>query len=334
MAHMPSSVWTTREGGAEVKAATQGIVAFAIVAVVLSGFFPLSRVRTANAGEPQGKKRPRGEFTNGIGMRFVRVPPGDFAMGTTQVQGKSVVREYGGPNQENLAREMPAHKVRLTREYFIGKFEVTVSEFRQFVKATGHRTDAEKWAPRQRTWQTAWLPLRDNCPVTCVSWSDAKKFAEWLNGNDKAKPDGWVYRLPTEPEWEYACRGPKGLRFPWGNVWDGSACNHADLKGMGDDGFFLCIAPVGSFSPKGDSPFGVCDMVGNVWEWCEDRFAPYPKGEQVDPVGPETGGLRVTRGGGFNEGPQFDRSTARVPWEPGKSFSDHGFRLVLVPGAK
>ena len=290
------------------------------------------------------------EFTNAIGMKFVRIPAGEFRMGSSEEEIKAALAKYPDANVESFAGQKPAHKVRLTRAFLMGKHEATVGQFRRFVEATRYRTEAESGAGREQgfvfdggdkpdaSWRKPYFEQTDAHPVVCVSWNDAKKFVEWLNGNDKTRPAGWTYRLPTEAEWEYAARGPKGLIYPWGNEWDGTRCNFADKKAglpwgdkEADDGYAR-TAPVGSYSPKGDSPFGACDMAGNVAEWCEDWDGAYDKGDQSDPTGPATGVLRVVRGGSWIEHPWALRTATRLRGRPESWVSTSGFRVVLAPG--
>jgi len=293
---------------------------------------------------------PPAEFTNSIGMKFVRIPGGEFRMGSTEEEIKAVLAKYPNAKEEFFTNQSPAHKVHLTRAFLMGKHEVTVGQFRKFVEATRYKTEAESGAGRGQgfvfdggdkpdaSWRKPYFEQTDAHPVLCVSWNDARKFVEWLNASDKSRPAGWTYRLPTEAEWEYAARGPKSLIYPWGNEWDRTRCNFAG-KGTGflweaneiDDGFAR-TAPVGSFSPKGDSPLGACDMAGNIWQWCEDWYATYQRGDQTDPTGPPTGEHRVWRGGSWAYFPWGYRSAYRNGSTPENREGDTGFRVVLIPG--
>jgi len=300
-------------------------------------------------------------FTNSIGMQFVRIPAGEFLMGTTEADLRAILARFPEEKREAYSHEMPAHKVRITKAFLMGKHEVTVGQFRKFVEATGYKTDAETGGgpglrvgaavveptppgePRislksDASWRKPYFEQTDVHPVVCVTWNDAKKFADWLNASDKSRPAGWAYRLPTEAEWEYAARGPKSLVFPWGNEWDGKRCNFAgkgtglpwDDKAVADG--FPRTAPVGSFSPKGDSPFGVCDMAGNVGEWCEDWFVAHASGEQTDPMGPASGEQRSVRGASWNFSLLALRCACRAGLLPGSKANIVGFRVVLAPG--
>ncbi len=203
--------------------------------------------------------------------------------------------------------EQPAHQVEV-KSFSIDKYPVTVADFRKFIEATGYKTDAEKfgdsgvfdfntsaWTLQPgATWQ---YPLgkntaraSDNHPVTQVSWYDASAFAAWEGK-----------RLPTEAEWEFAarCGGKSNSRFSWGdqlvvngkylaNVWQGS-----DLTAkQGEDGFVV-TSPVGFY---GETPCGLTDMGGNVWNWCADTYKPYPGSNSPFQDNPD---LKVIRGGSF-----------------------------------
>jgi len=162
-----------------------------------------------------------------------------------------------------------------------------------------------------------------------VNSKEAEKFCQWLSSREGKK-----YRLPTEPEWEYAARGMEGRTFPWGEVLDsGNLANFADKQTnfawrdtLIDDGFPES-SPVGSF-PRGASPFGIEDMAGNVFEWCLDYFENYKGKERVNPRGPTNGTKRIYRGGSWKSRASNLRTTARNHNLPEYSSNDVGFRVV------
>ncbi|MBM3890019.1 MAG: formylglycine-generating enzyme family protein [Verrucomicrobia bacterium] len=231
-------------------------------------------------------------------MKFVWIELGEFTMGNADT--------------ESPDNERPAHKVRLTQGYWMAETLVTHVQYEQF--DPDHRNRRPGWAG-------------DDHPVIWVTWSEAVAFCLWLS-----ERDGREYRLPTEAQWEYAARGTDGRIFPWGNSWDGQRCNSAE-----DDDGFAQTSPVKQF-PQGASPFGVLDMVGNVWEWCSDWFEPgYGDGStRQDPAGPAGGTHRVCRGGSWLNHGYSCRTTMRARRAP--DFSDNyiGFRVICVappPGA-
>lgn len=304
----------------------------------------------SGAGDELPKERMV-DLGGGVNMDFLFIPPGTFTMGSTEADIKGFIREWPDARDAWFVAENPARKVTLTKAFYMGKHEVTVGQFRRFVEATCYKTDAEtgklfkgvpfledgKWKiAADASWRNPpFFRQTDRHPVVCVSWNDARRFVEWLDASDEGKPAGSTYRLPTESEWEYAARGPRSVLYPWGNAWDATRCNFAG-KGTGfawddrdvDDGHPR-TAPVGSFSPKGDSPFGLCDMAGNVWEWCQDMSGQCASGCWT---GPAEGERRAMRGGAWGNDPSFLHSASRLADTPAHRHRDLGFRLVLAAG--
>ncbi len=296
------------------------------------------------------------EWTNSIGVKFVLIPPGEFEMGSTQEQVKHFLEEakkQGLPQWyiEQLPAEAPRHRVRITRAFCLGEHEVTLGRFRQFVEATGYKTDAEKQGNRawglnlttggweelhECTWRNPGFPQEDRHPVVAVSWNDADAFCQWLS-----RKEAQTYRLPTEAQWEYACRaGSTTLYFGgddpaclqrYGNVGDVSlkaACPRlrSEMCAWRDGHAFT--APVGSFEPNA---FGIYDMHGNVWEWCADFWSPdyYHESPVSDPAGPPAGASRVCRGGSWNyDYPDLFRCAYRYLNHPDLRGLDLGFRVA------
>ncbi len=257
---------------------------------------------------------------------MVLVPGGAFTMGSNS----------------GFAAERPEHRVRIS-PFFLARHEVSVAEFTVFVEQTSYVTDAERigWAavfdPDAGSWRRVdsadWRqPLGpgstavEDHPVVQVSYNDALAYAAWAGG-----------RLPTEAEREYAARGGlENARYPWGdelypegdhrsNIWQG----RFPTDNTGQDGHVM-TAPVASFAPNG---YGLHDMVGNVWEWTADWFAPYPQAEaeRIDPEGPEHGSERVIRGGSWMCSSSYCtgyRVTARQSNEPDAAGNNLGFRIA------
>jgi formylglycine-generating enzyme required for sulfatase activity len=282
------------------------------------------------------------EISNSLGMKFVSISPGEFTMGSPESE----------PNRES--QETP-HEVELTKGFYMGAHEVTVGQFKRFVLDTKHLTDGEKDGQgaygineagkieemhARFTWKSPGFEQTDDHPVVDVSWGDAKAFCNWLSEKEHK-----TYRLLTEAQWEYACRAGSKTAYAYGDDPEGLAAmgNGADatarakyphwtLGTPGADGHVF-TAPVGKFRPN---RFGLYDMHGNVWEWCEDFYVPnsFTTDKQVDPMGPTTGKERVQRGGGWSSDMNRCRSAARVGRDPSSYRGAYlGFRVVLVAAA-
>ena len=220
----------------------------------------------------------------------------------------------GSDSEQADPDETPAHSVELPA-FYIDKYEVTNTQYMNFMQATGHR-EPKYWTNDKLN--------QPNQPVVGVSWDDAFAYAKWAGK-----------RLPTEAEWEVAARGGKSLEFPWGNVLDQSInqeIHHANVEGA-TDGFEQETAPVGSFS-TGVSPFGVHDLAGNVFEWVADWYAEdyYSKSPLKNPKGPEqpaTGNFKVLRGGSWRDDGAKARSAKRSSLPVTFRHDEIGFRCVI-----
>ena len=284
-------------------------------------------------------------FTNSLGMKMKRIPPGAFVMGSSEADIAWAMTTLAQNLPLSLENEYPFHKVRISRPFFISETEVTVEQFRKFVQATGYITDAEEAGGGQvfdtranrfeqkegSSWKNpGWTPS-ENEPVTMVSWFDAQAFVEWLSAKDKMP-----YKLPTEAQWEYAARGNLPMRqFPWGDeVPDGLRANYADKNTDfewrdrdADDGHKY-VAPVGSYEAN---KFGLYDMAGNVTEWVRDYYSEdyYRYTPEVDPEGPGHGENRVTKGGDWTTGAASLRCAFRGWSRPDLAFNNTGFRVIV-----
>jgi formylglycine-generating enzyme required for sulfatase activity len=295
------------------------------------------------------------EITNSLGMKLVVIPHGTFQMG-------SPAGEKGRHDDEG-----PQHEVQITKDFYMAKFAVTRGQFRQFVENTGYKTDAEKdgkggWGyvetkdgkgsfPQKDifNWRRTGFEQTDEHPVVNVSWNDAQAFCEWL-GRKEDKP----YRLPTEAEWEYACRAGTSTRYYNGDEdgglrqvaniadrslaakWDHSGLHNPDFKKAliswleevsWSDGYPF-TAPVGQFR---SNAWGLYDMHGNVYQWCSDWSDPkyYHRSPRVDPQGPDDGQFRVLRGGSWLDFPRWCRSARRSGLQPTDRWHCVGFRVVV-----
>ena len=281
------------------------------------------------------------------GMEFVWVPGGCFEMGQTEAERQYLIKDAGEEKYNKYyKRELPRHRV-CVDGFWMGKYEVTRGQFHAFVRDTGYRTDAEKkgkaWVKNKETewkwkelpgydWKKVGYSQDDTHPVACVSWNDAVAFAKWVS-NKSGKKIG----LPTEAQWEYAARGGvKDMRF-WGSD-DSDACRYANSADKGnnwnpsfpcDDGYEF-TAPAGNYSPN---PFGLYDMLGNVWEWCADWYGSdyYSRSPEMNPQGPSSGRFRVLRGGAWFSNPRSLRCANRNWDAPDNRSTSDGFRLVAVP---
>lgn len=242
---------------------------------------------------------------------LVWIPSGPFRMGVSAEEIEQMLAERADYKRVMFEDESPQHEVTLDG-YWIYRTEVTVAQYKQFCTAT------KRPMPEQPAWSG------DAYPVTNVNWMDAFDYAKWANA-----------ALPTEAQWEKAARGDDARRFPWGNKWEVSRCNNYsnnDPLSKGKDGKHA--SPVASF-PSGDSPYGVHDMAGNVWEWCVDWYAVdyYAHAAATNPTGAETGEYRVMRGGSWGSSSKTCRVTARLAQIPTDTMHDDGgFRCVIVKG--
>ncbi len=254
-------------------------------------------------------------YRNVLGAKMVLVRPGKFLNGGDETPEQVMQGIPGEQALDTFRSEHPRHEVTISRPFYLGACEVTQAEFRAFVNETGFVTDKERGvgvaknpsgadtANATNTWRApGHAGMTEKHPVTLVSWNDAKAFCEWLG-----RKEGKVVRLPTQAEWEYACRAGTNTRYWTGNRVDDlvTAANVPDLsRGASaaypvdrinrNDGF-AGLAPVGSFRPN---PFGLYDVHGNVWEWCDDGYWRYDVHAKTDPRGPVSG-TYVIRGGCF-----------------------------------
>jgi len=278
------------------------------------------------------------EYTNSIGMKFRLMPPGEFVMGSTPEEIEGALKIAGEAEfwhwQERINSAAPQHKVVLTQPVYIGMTEVTQWQYEQIMganpshfSATGEGKDA-----------VANLETGSH-PVEMVSWNDAAEFCAKLSQQEQLKPfyfrsgetvtplEGTGYRLPTEAEWESACRAGTTTRF-----WSGERQDLISAGWFGGNSGGRTHA-AGELK---SNPFGLSDMHGNVWEWVQDSWDPasYAKSKgdaAVDPCSPFSSGSQpVLRGGAWADDPSYCRSSCRNPTHPSDRSNGIGFRVVLV----
>ena len=243
--------------------------------------------------EEQVKKR----FTNSIGQEFVYIEPGSFMMGSPE-------------NEPGRGSDETQHRVTLTKGFYMQTTEVTQGQWKAVM---GNNPSYFK-------------DCGDNCPVEQVSWEDAQEFIKKLS-----RKEGKEYRLPTEAEWEYAARAGTSTPFAFGKCLSADQANYdGNYPNVCPKGKYReKTVPAGSFSPNA---YGLYDMHGNVWEWCQDWYGYYPAGSVTNPEGSSTGSGLVRRGGSWYVNDSNCRSANRLNSAPSDRFSNLGFRLVLSPG--
>lgn len=227
-----------------------------------------------------------------LSLEMIRVAPGTFQMGSPAAE-------------EGRSGDEKSHAVTITKEYWLGRYEVTQGEWETLI---GSNPSSNKGAAKR-------------LPVENVSWDDAMGFCEKLTEAERLAgrlPVGYAYTLPTEAQWEFACRAGSA----------GSFAGDLDAMGWYDANSGSQTHSVGQ---KQMNALGFSDMHGSVWEWCRDYYGDYSEGSAADPVGSEQGSFRVSRGGGWYGGASFCRSAFRGRGIPGSRGGDLGFRLCLAP---
>jgi formylglycine-generating enzyme required for sulfatase activity len=268
-------------------------------------------------------------ITTRIGqIKLKRIPAGSFLMGSPD------------DDKEAFGREKPQHRVRISKPFYVGVYEVTQAQYEAVMG-----NNPSYFSPNGGGKEKVAGQLTDQHPVKSISWLDAVTFCNKLSEREGRKPfyeidgkevrvpdwSGPSYRLPTEAEWEYACRGNSStpMRYSFGD----DAAELGEYAWFGEDFSKGATHPVGQKKPNG---FGLHDMHGNVWEWCWDWFGEdyYKQSPAADPTGPEVASDRVYRGGGWYNLPRYCRSAYRDRDAPGYRFSFLGFRMALVQSGR
>ncbi|MBM4035674.1 MAG: DUF1080 domain-containing protein, partial [Planctomycetes bacterium] len=238
------------------------------------------------------------DLGNGVKMSFVLIPAGEFLMGSPATTSAAQLQKLYGEDLESYQREFPQHRVRITRPFWLGKYEVTQEQWEALM---GQNPSRFRGKPQN--------------PVEMVSWVACQEFIMKL----KERLPGKGFRLPREAEWEYAYRAGAGSEFYFGD----------DATKVVDFGWVRAHSPaqVGLKRPNG---WGLYDMAGNVFEWCEDWYADYGPGAQTDPEGPPTGSDRLLRGGSYLAAPNGLRAAFRLMSRPGRGHWHVGLRVVCA----
>lgn len=322
------------------------VLRFLMLAIAAACVF-LSPIRRLHQPSEQGVGNTLTRSADGMVM--VYIPAGEFKMGAPGlewIRWTQSKRELKHVHYRPFVflDETPQHVVYLDA-FWLDQTEVTVAMFRKFVETTGYITTAERegwgrpWTdgPKELEWRKVngadWQHPRgpgstaeDNHPVTQVSWEDAAAYCQWVGG-----------QLPTEAQWEKACRGTDGRMWPWGNKFDGTRVNSCDarcpIERWRDDRFddgYAFTAPIGSF-PTGASPYGALDMAGNVWEWVADWYKKdyYHNSPYKNPLGPGSGTFRAMRGGAWYDTDVWMTCTVRHQNPSWYRCEDVGFRCVI-----
>jgi formylglycine-generating enzyme required for sulfatase activity len=304
------------------------------------------------------------DLGGGVKMQFVLIPPGTFTMGSSKAEVDQVLEEDKTAKREYFADEAQ-HEVTITKPFYLAKYAVTRGQFRRFVSDAEYQTEAETdglggwgydeasnkfkgptWDPKtgeykggtktSYTWKDPGFRQSKEHPVVNVNWNDARAFCRWL-----AKRSGRKARLPSEAQWEYACRAGTTTRYFFGDDLEGLAeyANVADGTAKkkfpgwtwaikAEDGYVF-TAPVGSYRPN---PLGLYDMHGNVWQWCQDWYEPdLTDLDSRDPVRVNKGShnARVPRGGSWFGSAGNCRAATRGGVAPAFRYCDVGFRVAF-----
>jgi formylglycine-generating enzyme required for sulfatase activity len=284
------------------------------------------------APAPIGRKQPK-EITNSVGLKLARIPAGRFLMGSPR-------------EEKDRDKDEEQHDVEITKLFFLGVHEVTQKQFKTVMgyNPSFFSTDGKGKAgvdygsvkPAGGKDKVKQLASTDDFPVENVSWEEAMAFLTKLSDLPEEKKNGRKYRLPTEAEWGYACRGATGGDRPF-HFGDSRSSTQANFdgnypSGRADKGPSLERTNlVGSY--KGPNKFGLMDMHGNVYEWCSDWFGSdyYGKSPKADPQGPSEGATRVIRGGSWSDSGRNCRAAFRCGKSPSFRHWYLGFRVVAVP---
>ncbi len=306
------------------------------------------------------------QWRDQFGQELRLIPPGEFQMGSDETAEQLEAAGFVLSDdcwREWIRAESPRHRVRVTQPFYLGVSSVTRGQFAAFVRATGYRTEAEThgkggWGyvaaiksngqKPEFTWKNTGFEQTDEHPVVNVTWNDVQAYVKWLNESAAKTGNDVRYRLPREAEWEYACRAGTTTRFFTGDTME-SLRGFANVPDESFDTAFPVVevdfkrqtfpfddgspftSPAGRYSCN---PFGLSDMLGNVWDWCSDWYdaAYYGNSPTSDPDGHPSGSFRVLRGGSWGSAPINLRSSRRGYLTPVNRNYSAGCRVVLECG--
>lgn len=257
--------------------------------VIACGIIQLALTSSLQAQPPK-------EITNSIGIKLVLIPKGTFMMGSPE-------REVGRFKDESQ------HAVTISKDYYLGVYEVTQSQYEEVMGKNPSYFQGAKVGNKNADY-----------PVENVSWDEAVEFCKKLSDLPEEKQAGRVYRLPTEAEWEYACRAGSDTTYYFNNDF-----RVLKINGWYRENSSIRTHDVGQLNPNA---WGLYDIHGNVGEWCSDWYGEYPAGAANDPTGPSEGSFRVYRGGSWLLGAHLCRSASRG-WSAPSFRGDAGFRIAL-----
>lgn len=286
----------------------------------------LSSTTVAEFSEPH-PNRPH--TVPGLDLAMVWIEPGTFTMGTADSEDS----KYPAERQRSVT---------LSRGFWLGSREVTVDQWARFVEETRYQTEAERgpgiiqivrgqWLPVEgSSWRAVGFPQTGSHPAVGISWRDATAFCRWLTERERAAgrlPPDYEYTLPTEAQWEYACRAGSGGRY----AFDDERIKEQIWFRFGDGvGGIVSESNTHPVGLKDPNDWGLYDMHGNAFEWCRDWFGEYEGDTVTDPMGPESGELRVCRGGSYYSNADYIRSAYRGRADPAVPSNNIGFRLCLT----
>ena len=314
-----------------------------VAALLIFGCASLHKKNPANA--PSEGKSWDIPLPGNTSLTMAWITPGTFVMGSPETE----------PGRKS--DESPQTTVTLTKGYWLGNTEVTIGQWKavtgqslrdKVIKLLNDETlydfDGKKMKERDFMHFDKNDPDKimanqdERLPMYFVSWNEAMDFCRKLTALEHAEgrlPAGYAYTLPTEAQWEYACRaGTTGATYSDGSLDD--IAWYVKNSFMGYTGKGLGNPPAGprDVGEKQPNKWGMQDILGNIWEWCRDWYGPYPGGNVTDPVGPETGSYKVNRGGSFGSGANDERSANRAKNPPNEDSAYRGFRIALCTVGK